>query len=91
MKSRKISPRPKIKLYTCKSNIRSVSLYAVESWRNYKETESRVRVFKCIYLRMILGVRSQDQVNNIVVTKERHQHGNEAQKVDIYMGRRRHW
>ena len=61
-KSRKISRKTKIKLY--KSNVRSVLLYAAETWRTNKEIESRLRGFEGRCLRRILGVRWQDRVSN---------------------------
>ena len=61
-KSRKISRKTKIKLYN--SNVRSVLLYAAETWKTNKEIESRLRGFEGRCLRRILGVRWQDRVSN---------------------------
>ena len=66
-KPRKISRKTKIKLY--KSNVRSVLLYAAETWRTNKEIESRLRGFEGRCLRRILGVRCQDRVSNREVAK----------------------
>jgi hypothetical protein len=65
-KSRKISRKRKIRLY--KSNVKSVLLYAAETWKTNKGIEIRLRGFEGRYLRRILGVRWQDRVRNKDVT-----------------------
>ena len=54
-KSGKISRKRKIRLY--KSNVRSLLLYAAETWKTNKGIESRLRGFEGRCLRKILGVR----------------------------------
>ena len=61
-KSKEIGETTKLKIY--KSNVRSVLLYAAETWRTNKRIESRLRGFEGRCLRRILGIRWEERVTN---------------------------
>ena len=60
--SGQINETTKIKLY--KSNVRSVLLYAAETWKTNQRIESRLRGFEGRCLRRILGIRWEHKVTN---------------------------
>ena len=59
-KSSILTTRTKLKIY--RSNVRSVLLYASETWRTNKKIESRLRGFEGRCLRRILRIRWQDHI-----------------------------
>ena len=61
-KAREINTYTKLKLY--RSNVRSVLLYAAETWRTNKKIESRLRGFEGRCLRRILRIRWEHRVTN---------------------------
>ena len=61
-KSSTYRTQTKLRLY--KSNVRSVLLYAAETWRTTKQIESRLRGFEGRCLRRILGVWWEQRVTN---------------------------
>ena len=61
-KSSVLSTATKLKIY--KSNVRSVLLYASETWRTNKKIESRLRGFEGRCLRRILKIRWEQRVTN---------------------------
>ena len=65
--SRQISVATKIKLY--KSNVRSVLLYAAETWRTNKKIESKLRGFEGRCLRRILRLWWELRVTNKEVAR----------------------
>ena len=65
--SREISTTTKIKLY--KSNVRSVLLYAAETWRTNKKIESKLRGFEGRCLRRILHIWWELRVTNKEVAR----------------------
>ena len=65
--SREISVSTKIKLY--KSNVRSVLLYAAETWRTNKRIESKLRGFEGRCLRRILRIWWELRVTNKEVAR----------------------
>ena len=60
--SRILSVTTKLKIY--KSNVRSVLLYAAETWRTNKRIESKLRGFEGRCLRRILRIRWEHRVTN---------------------------
>ena len=61
-RSTSLSIRTKLSIY--RSNVRSVLLYAAETWRINKRLESRLRGFEGRCLRRILKVRWEQRVSN---------------------------
>ena len=61
-KSSSLLQRTKIRIY--KSNVRSVLLYAAESWKLNKKVESRLRGFERRSLQRILRIKWDDKVSN---------------------------
>uniref|UniRef100_K7EXS9 DUF6451 domain-containing protein n=1 Tax=Pelodiscus sinensis TaxID=13735 RepID=K7EXS9_PELSI len=61
-KSSLLQTRTKLKIY--RSNVRSVLLYAVETWRTNKKIESRLRGFEGWCLHHVLRVRWEQHVTN---------------------------
>ncbi|GFR82356.1 endonuclease-reverse transcriptase [Elysia marginata] len=61
-KSNRIMKDTKLILYT--SNVRSVLLYALETWRTNQMIESKLRDFEGRCLRRILGIRWEHRVTN---------------------------
>ena len=61
-KSSSLLQRTKIRIY--KSNVRSVLLYAAESWKLNKKVESRLRGFERRSLQRILMIKWNDKVSN---------------------------
>ena len=66
-KSSVLSTSTKLKIY--RSNVRSVLLYASETWRTNKKIESRLRGFEGRCLRRILRVHWQDHISNVEVSR----------------------
>ena len=66
-KSSTLSTSTKLKIY--RSNVRSVLLYASETWRTNKKIESRLRGFEGRCLRRILRVYWQDHISNAEVSR----------------------
>ena len=65
--SRVMSTTTKLKLY--KSNVRSVLLYAAETWRNNRRIESKLRGFEGRCLRRLLHIRWEHRVTNKEVAR----------------------
>ncbi|XP_060570017.1 uncharacterized protein LOC132728386 [Ruditapes philippinarum] len=66
-KSTALHTKTKLKIYT--SNVRSVLLYASETWRTNTKVESRLRGFESRCLRRILKIRWQQHVTNVEVNR----------------------
>ena len=66
-KAKEIKLNTKLKLYI--SNVRSVLLYAAETWRTNRRIESRLRGFEGRCLRRLLHVRWEDRVTNKEVAR----------------------
>ena len=64
-KSSSLQYKTKLKLY--KSNVRSVLLYAAETWKTNTKIESRLRGFEGRCLRRILHINWEDHISNIEV------------------------
>ncbi|XP_078581995.1 uncharacterized protein LOC144865280 [Branchiostoma floridae x Branchiostoma japonicum] len=56
--------KQKTKLRIYRSNVRSVLLYAAETWRTNKKIEQRIRGFESRCLRRILKIRWEQRVSN---------------------------
>ena len=61
--------RTSTKLRIYRSNVRSVLLYASETWRMNKKIESRLRGYEGRCLRRILQIRWQQHVTNVEVSR----------------------
>ena len=66
-KSTALKTSTKLKIY--KSNVRSVLLYAAETWRTNKKIESRLRGFEGRCLRRILKVHWSQHIPNKEISK----------------------
>ena len=66
-KSSLLQTKTKLKIY--RSNVRSVLLYAAETWRTNKKLESRLRGFEGRCLRRILRIRWEQRVTNREVSR----------------------
>ena len=66
-RTKQINEKTKIKIY--KSNVRSVLLYAAETWRTNQKIESRLRGFESRCLRRILRIRWEQRVSNKKVSE----------------------
>ena len=66
-KSSNYRTETKLRLY--QSNVRSVLLYAAETWRTTKQIESKLRGFEGRCLRRILGLRWEQRVTNKEITR----------------------
>ena len=66
-KSTILQTSTKLKIY--KSNVRSVLLYASETWRTNKKIESRLRGFEGRCLRRILKLHWQQHITNMEVSR----------------------
>ena len=67
-KSFSLQLRTKLKLY--KSNVRSVLLYAAETWKTNAKIESRLRGFEGRCLRRILRINWEDHISNREVRRK---------------------
>ena len=84
-KSSSLQLRTKLKLY--KSNVRSVLLYAAETWKTNTKIEGRLRGFEGRCLRRILRIGWEDHISNIEV----HQRTGISFIIDEIMKRRWRW
>ena len=66
-KSTALQTKTKLKIY--RSNVRSVLLYASETWRTNKRLESRLRGFEGRCLRRILRIRWEQRVTNKEISR----------------------
>ena len=66
-KSSMLHTRTKLRIY--KSNVRSVLLYAAETWRTNRRFESRLRGFEGKCLRRILKLRWEQRVTNEEISR----------------------
>ena len=66
-KSSSLQQRTKIRIY--KSNVRSVLLYAAESWKLNKKVDSRLRGFERRSLQLILRIKWDDKIPNMEIRR----------------------
>ena len=66
-KSTALQTKTKLKIY--RSNVRSVLLYASETWRTNKRLENRLRGFEGRYLWRILKIRWEQRVTNKEISR----------------------